>query len=349
MVESRVGVIRQEDRSAEKAKIDQHSEVVKGLEDFVETKLNLLVPVNKLWQPSELLPDFSKDGREDLQERQEQSNHISEALLFVLVGNTVTEEALPNYTNWFGRFSAAADNTGTDTHPWAQWSRGWTAEENRHGEVLTAYLRYSGRANMLAIEQTTYNLLRAGFDPQVGKDPYKALIYTSHQEQATNTSHKNVAKTAEKEGDKYLYEICGKIAGDEGRHKVFYQTVAKEMFKTDPDGSVIAMRDVYKNGISMPGALMTEDGITPSGRQSNLFEKFVNASIVTGSFTANDYVNIFKDLMELWNVEKLSVSGDASKAQDDLGRLLRIHQTLLSRQKQFQEIGDYSPWIYSKK
>ncbi len=30
-------------------------------------------------------------------------------------------------------------------HAWAQWSRGWTAEEKRHGDVTRTYLYLSGR------------------------------------------------------------------------------------------------------------------------------------------------------------------------------------------------------------
>lgn len=347
MVESRVEYPRQEE-SARNPVIDQHSEVVKGLESFVESKLHLLLPVDKIWQPSELLPDFSND--EDLKEARKQAANVSPALLVVLIGNTITEEALPNYTNWYGRFPAVADITGTDINPWALWQRGWTAEEHRHEVVLDAYLRYSGRVNMLAVERTTQHLLRAGFNPQIGKDPYKPLIFTSHQEPAAQTSHKNVAKLAHEQGDDYLFRICGKPSGDEGRHAAFFQPVTGEIFKQDPNGAVIAMRDMYKPGISMPGALMTEDGVMPKGRQSDLFEQFAKASIDTGVYTPHDYVNIFEHLMKIWNVEKLSVSGEGAKAQDDLGRILRVHKRMLERSSSRQSSTPANiiyPWIKS--
>jgi acyl-[acyl-carrier-protein] desaturase len=207
MMETRGSVSRQEN-FVRNPVIDEHNEVIKGLDGFVESKLGLLLPVDKIWQPSELLPDLTKDiYEEDLRERRIQAANISDPLLVVLIGNTVTEEALPNYTNWFGRLSAVRDNTGIETTPWARWSRGWTAEEYRHGVVLSEYLRYSGRVNMLAVERTVHHLLNTGFDPQIGEDPYKALIYTSHQEQATFTSHGNVAKSAREQGDDYLYRI----------------------------------------------------------------------------------------------------------------------------------------------
>lgn len=40
--------------------------------------------------------------------------------------------------------------------------RGWTAEENRHGDALHAYLYLSGRVDMRAVQRTVQRLLAAG-------------------------------------------------------------------------------------------------------------------------------------------------------------------------------------------
>ena len=58
----------------------------------------------------------------------------------------VTEEALPNYAVSLEHI--ARNLSGTDAAPWARWLRGWTAEENRHGDLLNAYLRLTGRVDM---------------------------------------------------------------------------------------------------------------------------------------------------------------------------------------------------------
>jgi hypothetical protein len=47
---------------------------------------------------------------------------------------------------------------------WNQWVRAWTAEENRHGDVLNKYLYLSGRVNMQQVEISTQYLLADGFD-----------------------------------------------------------------------------------------------------------------------------------------------------------------------------------------
>lgn len=40
------------------------------------------------------------------------------------------------------------DETGRSMHPYAQWTRQWIAEENRHGDVLGRFLYLSGRVDM---------------------------------------------------------------------------------------------------------------------------------------------------------------------------------------------------------
>ena len=52
----------------------------------------------------------------------------------------VTEEALPSYQTMINRLAGTTDLTGVAQTPWALWSRAWTAEENRHGDLLNKYL-----------------------------------------------------------------------------------------------------------------------------------------------------------------------------------------------------------------
>lgn len=44
------------------------------------------------------------------------------------------------------------DPNGVSSSAWAKWSRGWTSEENRHGDLLNRYLYLTGRVDMRAIE-----------------------------------------------------------------------------------------------------------------------------------------------------------------------------------------------------
>ena len=97
----------------------------------------------------------------------------------------VTEEALPTYMNMINTLDVVEDETGASLTPWAYWTRHWTAEENRHGDLLNKYLYLTGRVDMRKIEVTIQNLIGKGMDPKTDNNPYLGFIYTSFQERAT--------------------------------------------------------------------------------------------------------------------------------------------------------------------
>ena len=150
----------------------------------------------------------------------------------VLIGDTITEEALPTYESWL------VDVVGIDQvdepNGWAKWVRGWTAEENRHGDLLNKFLYLSGRVNMRAMETSTQYLIADGFDIGTGRDPYRNFVYTSFQELATNISHRRTATLAKKYSNNLLSKMCGVIASDEMRHAKAYKTFISNIFEVDP-------------------------------------------------------------------------------------------------------------------
>jgi acyl-[acyl-carrier-protein] desaturase len=87
---------------------------------------------------------------------------LPDVYLVVLVGDMITEEALPTYQTWINKLDGVGDETGSSLTPWAIWSRSWTAEENRHGDLLKTYLYLSGRVDMQMIEKTIHYLIGAG-------------------------------------------------------------------------------------------------------------------------------------------------------------------------------------------
>lgn len=72
-------------------------EVIKSMEGFVKENLSsLLKPVEESWQPSDFLPDLTKeDWREQLVALRERAKELPDDILVVLVGDMITEEALP--------------------------------------------------------------------------------------------------------------------------------------------------------------------------------------------------------------------------------------------------------------
>jgi acyl-[acyl-carrier-protein] desaturase len=104
---------------------------------FEDNILPLLSPVEKLWQPSDFLPDPSSEGFiEQVADLRARTAEISDELMMVLVGDMVTEEALPTYMAMLNTLDGVRDESGSDQHPYARWTRQWIAEENRHGDLL---------------------------------------------------------------------------------------------------------------------------------------------------------------------------------------------------------------------
>ena len=163
----------------------------KSMQSFMDT---YLIPAEKIWQPTDFLPNSQKDSFiTEVEEIREISKELHDDFWVVLVGDTITEEALPTYESWL------LDLDGINQDPdngWAKWIRTWTAEENRHGDVLNKYLYLSGRVNMREVEISTQHLIADGFDIGTSTDPYKNFVYTTFQELATYVSHNNVAKIA---------------------------------------------------------------------------------------------------------------------------------------------------------
>ncbi len=318
-------------------------EVIKSMEGFVEQNLgSLLKPVNESWQPSEYLPDLTKnDWKEQVVEFRERANDIPDYVLVVLVGDMVTEEALPTYQTWLNRLQGVTDKTGASGSPWAKWSRGWTSEENRHGDLLNKYLYLTGRVNMHAVETTIHHLINNGFDPQTGDDPYLGFVYTSFQERATKISHRNVGTLALRAGEHRLHKICGMIAGDEARHEKAYKLFMSRIFELDPAGAVLAFGKMMKAKIAMPAMLMHD------GKDDNLYTKFSLVAQKAGVYTVKDYAEIIDALVAEWKISGLQGLSDASaKAQDYLCGLAERYQKLSERVK-ISGTEKFS-WIYDR-
>ena len=65
---------------------------------------------------------------------------------------------------------------------------------------------------MRSVEASIQHLIGAGFDPHLGRDPYRCFVYTSFQERATKVSHRNTARLAHEHGAASLRRACDAIA-----------------------------------------------------------------------------------------------------------------------------------------
>jgi acyl-[acyl-carrier-protein] desaturase len=323
-------------QNEEQNEVSKNMEVIGMLEGFVgETVENSLLDPDDCWQPTDFLPDLSReDAFDQIIQLRERTDCIPDTIISSLVGNMITEEALPSYQTYFNLMVNEERNL-TSTNGWVRWSRAWTAEENRHGDLLNKYLYLSGRCDMKEVEQTIHRLIYNGFNPNTSNDPYQAIVYTSFQERATKISHVNTGKLADKAGDNTLSRICKIIAGDEARHEKAYKTFMGKVFEIDPNGALKSFEQMMRKQIAMPAVLMAD-----GAKNQSIFNDFSAITQKIGVYTTWDYANIIDHLVSLWKIETLSGLKDgASKAQDYLCNLSARYKKIAERMKIPDEVS----------
>ncbi|MBW8362208.1 MAG: acyl-ACP desaturase [Kaistella sp.] len=304
-------------------------EVMKTLEKNMKGFIDdYLTPVEKIWQPADFLPDTSKDSfKDELDELQTLAHEMPYDLFVTLIGDCITEEALPSYESWIMGIDGV-DQEDRDGLGWANWVRNWTAEENRHGALLNTYLYLCGRVNMREMEITTQYLIQDGFDIGTSMDPYRNFVYTSFQETATNISHRRVGTLAKQSGNRKLAQMCGVIAADEARHAKAYKHFVTKIFELDPSEMMLAFEDMMRKKIVMPAHLMRESG----QKAGELWDHFSNAAQRCMVYTGQDYIDILKDLIIEWKIEHIvGLNEKAEKAREYLVKLPRRLQNISDR------------------
>jgi acyl-[acyl-carrier-protein] desaturase len=307
--------------------VERRREVMLHVENYMLDVMDTyLKPIDTNWQPSDFLPDSTSETFfQDVKYLRENAEGLSYDLVAVLIGDTITEEALPTYESWLSMVDGVSrDEQGG----WMKWVRHWTAEENRHGDLLNKYLYLSGRVDMRQMEISTQYLIADGFDIGTGNDPYRNFIYTSFQELATNISHRRVASLANN-GDASLSKMCGVIASDEARHAKAYKDFMSKIFAVDPNEAMIAFEDMMRYKIVMPAHFLREMGL----KIGQTFGHFTDAAQRLGVYTAVDYVEIMQQLLEEWKIESMQdLNETGEKARDYLmalpNRLLRVAERM---------------------
>ncbi|XP_048330162.1 acyl-[acyl-carrier-protein] desaturase, chloroplastic [Ziziphus jujuba] len=310
--------------------------------------LPLLKPAKECWQPQDFLPEASSDGFHDqLKQLQERTKEIPDEYFVVLVGNMITEEALPSYHSHINGTEIFHDKTGVDDTPWAIWARGWSAEENRHGDLLNKYLYLSGRVDMKQVETTIQYLIATGLDMGIAYNPYLWTIYTSFLERQTAIVHGNMARLAKQHGDVNLAQLCGTIATDEKRHECAYTKMVGKLFELDPNGMIIALAYIMRRRIEMPSYLMYD------GYDDHLFQHYSDVLRRIGVFNVSDYKGMLEHFVSKWKVGKLTgLSSEGRKAQEYVceldKRITRLEERAQS--KAIKEVATVSfSWILERK
>jgi acyl-[acyl-carrier-protein] desaturase len=294
-------------------KIDpSRMEVMQFLAKDMDSIVNdYLKPIDENWQPADFLPISSSETfSSEIKDLQEACRELSYDYMVVLVGDIITEEALPSYESWLMDVEGVEKS---DREGWSKWIRLWTAEENRHGDLLNKYVYLSGRVNMRQMEVSTQYLLADGVDNGAARDPYRNFVYTSFQELATNVSHRRTATLAKSNGNAQLSKICGVIAADELRHAKAYKSFISSIFEIDPSEMMLAFEDMMRKKIVMPAQFLRQQG----EKIGTAFTPFSDAAQRLGVYTAADYTDILESLIIDWKVADIKGINDAAERARD--------------------------------
>jgi acyl-[acyl-carrier-protein] desaturase len=163
-----------------------------------------------------------------------------------LVVNLLTEDNLPYYTAELER------RLGRDTG-WHEWTRQWTAEEQRHGIALREWIHATGAVDPYELERARMATLLHGVDDH-GRTLSGALVYVAVQELATRTAHRRTGDLLE---DRAGREMLRQVSSDENRHFLFYRDLVGHLFAVDPSTTMAAVAEEVRAfampGVSIPG------------------------------------------------------------------------------------------------
>jgi len=297
------------------SKLEVLSDMEPVVRDFIDSHENK----RDVWFPSEFLPAGANDNDDagHLAGLRDRARGLPDAMRVALTINILTEEGLPHFHR------IIAENLGSRTF-WSLWNKLWTAEEDRHGNILRDYIRDSRLLNFNALESMQFDYLRSGFYPDWGGDPYKVFIYTTCQEKATQISHLNTGKMASG-SEPLLVSITQKIAQDESRHYAFYMNVFREILLRDPN-EALASASAIMPAIDMPGISIQN------------FNDYADVIRRAGIYGPRDYKQIIEHLIKHWQIDVLTYLNEMGrKAQEKImsipARLERVAEYVETRSK----------------
>ena len=288
-------------------------EVLVDLEDIVQDLIAKHESKRELWYPSDLLPCDQDQyvDEQKLADLRDRARAIPDNARVALALNILTEEGLPHFHRLI------AENLGSHTF-WNKWNNLWTAEEDRHGNILRDYVRDTRLLNFSVLERLQFKYIRSGFNPDWTGDPYKIFVYTTCQEKATQVSHLNTGKLAVST-EPLLDSITQRIAQDESRHYAFYMNIFKEILKRDPNAALASASSIMPS-IDMPGISIVN------------FNEYADVVRRSGIYGPRDFMKIIEHLISLWNIE---VMGNLN----EIGR--RAQEKIMSIPARLEKVAEY--------
>ncbi|MDA8267458.1 MAG: acyl-ACP desaturase [Actinomycetota bacterium] len=216
-----------------------------------------------------------------------------------LYTNLLTEDNLPYYTLALHRCFGGVDG------PWGEWSRRWTAEEDRHSTAIRDWITVNRVIDPVHLERSRMAQICTGWFPNQVDSVPAGLAYVTFQELATRVAHRNTGLAI---GDPTGRAMLAQVAADENLHYLFYKDLGSAALMLDPDAMVIATSQRVRN-FEMPGTGMPG------------FKRHAFAIATAGIFDFSIYHDHVLEpvLMRQWKFDKLEgLSPEAERARDDL-------------------------------
>jgi acyl-[acyl-carrier-protein] desaturase len=293
-------------------------EVLRDLEGPVQELMEAHERKRELWFPSDLSqPEGDASPDEALQRLRAQAEGIPDPIRAALALNMLTEEGLPHFHRLLAVY------LGDNSH-WRSWNNLWTAEEDRHGQVLHDYARDTRLFDQRKIEEMQFEYLRRGFHPEWDRDPYRVFVYTTVQERATQFSHGETGRIVS-EYEPRLGGMLGHVAKDEARHYAFYRSVFDLILERDPN-QALHSASVILPAIDMPGVTMPG------------FKELADVIRRAGIYGPRDYLRIVQEQSRYWKIESLQGLNELGRmAQEKImgipARLRRIAELMETRSR----------------
>jgi acyl-[acyl-carrier-protein] desaturase len=293
-------------------------EVLEDLEETVRELMEVHERKRELWFPVDLLgPAPDECPETHLANLRARAAGIPDHARAALALNLLTEEGLPHFHRLLAVY------LGDDSF-WRSWNNLWTAEEDRHGQVLHDYARDTRLLQQRKLEEMQFEYLRAGFHPEWDRDPYRVFAYTTVQERATQFSHAETGKIVA-EYEPQLASVLSQVAKEEARHYTFYRTVFGEILKRDPDQALHSASFILP-AIDMPGVTMPG------------FKDLADVIRRAGIYGPRDYMRIVQEQIRYWKIESIEGLNELGRmAQEKImgipARLKRIAEYMETRSK----------------
>jgi acyl-[acyl-carrier-protein] desaturase len=296
-------------------------DVLSDLAPAAERLMGRHLERTKEWFPHEHVP-WSR-GRDFVPgERTPNDPALPDSVQSALVVNLLTEDNLPYYTQSIGRV------VGIDG-VWGEWTRRWTAEEDRHSTVIRDYLCVTRSVDLIALERARMMQVSNGYEPEHVHGALDLFVYLALQELATRIAHRNTGALLD---DDAGADVMARVAADENLHFLFYRDMVSEALAAYPEATVAAIERQVRT-FEMPGA-----GIPG-------FDEHARRIAKAGIYDVPIHLTRILEptVLRDWGVETLELqAGPATEMRDKLfefiGRLRRVVGKLQERAARTEKV-----------